>query len=116
MICVLDGKSIYCKNNSHLNNSSYEVACKFMLNANVIFISGVKNCYENKKMFNRIYSIVIKESSWGIWVAQSVKPLPLAQVMILGPGTEPCVRLSAEWGVCFSLSNKILKKKGKILS
>ena len=37
---------------------------------------------------------------WGAWVAQSVKRLPLAQVMI--PGSWDRV---PQWGVCFSLSS-----------
>ena len=41
----------------------------------------------------------------GAWVAQSVKLLPLAQVMIPGSWDQPqMVGLSAQKGVCFSLS------------
>lgn len=48
MVYVLDGKIIYCKNNSH------EIACKFKLNYNGIFKGRPKNFYENKKqMFSR---------------------------------------------------------------
>ena len=46
----------------------------------------------------------IKNGSYGgTWVVQLVKHLPSAQVMILGPGIEPCTRLSAQQGACFSL-------------
>ena len=40
----------------------------------------------------------------GSWVAQSVKHLPSAQVMISGPGIRPHIRLPAQQGVCLSLS------------
>ena len=41
----------------------------------------------------------------GAWVAQSVKHLPSAQIMIPGPGMEPCILgLPTQRGACFSLS------------
>ena len=40
----------------------------------------------------------------GACVAQSVKHLPLAQVMVSGPGMELSIGLPAQWGICFSLS------------
>ena len=42
--------------------------------------------------------------SQGACVTQLVKHLPLAQVMISGPGMEPYLTLPAWWGVCFSFS------------
>ena len=42
--------------------------------------------------------------SWGAWVAQLVKHLPLAQSWTRGPGMEPLIRLFAQRGACFSLS------------
>ena len=36
-------------------------------------------------------------------MAQLIKHLPSAQVMILGPGIKPHIRLCAHQGVCFSL-------------
>ena len=41
---------------------------------------------------------------WGTAVVQWVKPLPLAQVMVPGPGIKPHIRLPTQQGVCFSLS------------
>ena len=41
---------------------------------------------------------------WGTWVAQLVKWLALAQVMISGSWDQPGVGLPTQWGVCFSLS------------
>lgn len=50
--------------------------------------------------------VVFKVSSRGAWVTQSIKHLLLflVQVLIWGPGMEPCIRrLPAQWRTCFSL-------------
>ena len=39
----------------------------------------------------------------GVWVAQSVKQLLLAQVMILESRDGAPLQFPAQWGVCFSL-------------
>ena len=54
--------------------------------------------YRNRKV------LFSDENRWrGAWVAQSVKRLPSAQVMILGVlGWSP-IRLPAPWGACISL-------------
>ena len=47
---------------------------------------------------------LLRISRWpGPWVARSVELLPLAQVMISGPGSEPHIGLPAQQEVCFSL-------------
>ena len=53
----------------------------------------------------KITKLRLKYNYRGTWVAQSVKGLPSAQVMIPGSSDlEPCVGLPADQGVCFSLS------------
>ena len=59
----------------------------------------------------------MKPTPRGTWVAQSVKHLCLAGVVILSPGMEPHIGLPAQWGSAspapsvLSLSlNKILKQ------
>ena len=44
-----------------------------------------------------------KRRSWGAWVAQLVKHLPLAQIMMPGFWDQACIGLPAQWEVYFSL-------------
>ena len=45
---------------------------------------------------------------WGTWVAQGVRHLTLAPIMIWGPGIEPGVGPRPQWGVCLSLPLPLL--------
>ena len=46
-------------------------------------------------LLNEMRLIYKKYTFWGTWVAQSDKPLPLAQVMILGPWDQ-----ASHWALC----------------
>ena len=61
---------------------------------------------ENTSQAEKIYTKELwpKNSDfWGTWATQSVKRLPLVQVMISGPGTELHIKLSVQQGIWFSL-------------
>ena len=62
-----------------------------------------------KKLLEHLGKWSQVELVWGTWVAQSVKHPPSTLVMISGSWDwtlriGACVRLPAQWGVCFSLS------------
>ena len=53
---------------------------------------------------NSGHSFILKRYFQGAWMAQLVKRLPLAWIVVPGSWIEPFIGLLAQWGVRFSLS------------
>ena len=59
----------------------------------------------NQNYYMEVYTVyAFKWVFWGTWVAQSVKWLPSAQVMIPGSWDGAPHLAPAQWGVCVALS------------